>query len=870
MTESDPIKGTDIVEKNALGEAIAQAEAYLNVLDKIERGLKGQSKSSGDSVRKNAFKADTESIKTHTDALLKAQQAERGLSETQKLTIETNAKLAALRKQQIQIEKDKLAVDQAAEDSLVRMRIKLRDLNKEYDMGSAGVRDKLQSEIKNLTNELNKAEQATGRFQRQVGNYHDNTLKFAKGLRGLSGLGKTLAGIFGFDTEAIDKVNEAGKALKEYHHIKEAEAAATKEQAVAHQANAVAIEEEAVATSAATGGLTLLVAGLVAGAIAIWNFVSAKKAQNEIDEANFETNKRLIEDEERSNKLIEEETKLLIKLKVIRKEMSQEDADAANVEIKRDDELKKRRKDYIKELEEEAKARKINMSEIKNSRVPESDIRTRQVLHERGDVNVPTEQYEAFSEEEISRRKQFNEASKKITERYKNDEVDIYKTASIEKKIISAEQLKDDGDNAKRRVEAMEEGIKKDLAAEQLRYNDELKHAKEHGEDLSLVWLVHREKMHEINDKYDQIELKLEDEKIKKALELYKKDTENYLNELKKKYDANKKRVDDETALYEKIDERNFKETHTAKEILDREKKKELAELEKNFDIQKDDIKAHEAFRKEIVDHYALKEKEQKAQQLKEMADLELNALSEMLKVKSDLQLEALRTDSETLKAEAQVQATLAASGAKNSLDAVLKAEAKAAQEQKALQRKQAQEQEALALAKLFIDAESAYMKAGSNPTQAATQALASVLLAKGIAAGISGAFFDGTADTGGPGGIDNKGGKLAILHPHEAVIPEARNRQNPGLAKAWIDGDLDKYLMSIYMPTLSIRDDLVSDQKISEAMADKIITGVTAAIMNQPKALTYKQGHDTIIEETVGGNKKTRIIKDYPIIPRS
>ena len=53
------------------------------------------------------------------------------------------------------------------------MRQRLSKLNKEYDEGSAVVRQKLQPQIAKLTDQLKEAEGATGRNQRNVGNYGD-------------------------------------------------------------------------------------------------------------------------------------------------------------------------------------------------------------------------------------------------------------------------------------------------------------------------------------------------------------------------------------------------------------------------------------------------------------------------------------------------------------------------------------------------------------------------------------------------------------------------------------------------------------------------------------------------------------------------
>jgi hypothetical protein len=56
--------------------------------------------------------------------------------------------------------------------------------------------------------------------------------------------------------------------------------------------------------------------------------------------------------------------------------------------------------------------------------------------------------------------------------------------------------------NEKRRIELMSEGIDKALALEKLRYDEELRQAKENGEDLQLVEEIHEQKIAEIRKKY--------------------------------------------------------------------------------------------------------------------------------------------------------------------------------------------------------------------------------------------------------------------------------------------------------------------------------------------------------------------------------
>lgn len=113
---------------------------------------------------------------------IKLSEADRQSESGQKLLNEIKQKTAA-RQAEAQVLKDlkkvytdNMKMEDAAADSLVALRLQLSALTKEYDRLSAADRGSdigsgLQKQIAEITEELNKAEQSTGRFQRNVGNY---------------------------------------------------------------------------------------------------------------------------------------------------------------------------------------------------------------------------------------------------------------------------------------------------------------------------------------------------------------------------------------------------------------------------------------------------------------------------------------------------------------------------------------------------------------------------------------------------------------------------------------------------------------------------------------------------------------------------
>lgn len=826
MAASDPIKGTDILED--LTGQIAQLEQMDVVLKSITAGLQKQSSASAGNARAVQNKKDTDSLKALNTELEKQRQIEQGLTQTQKLAVENQVALSNAKSAYAKELKDTIALESAAQDSLVVMRVKLRDLNKEYDNAAAASRSQLKPAIQELTKQLNDAEQATGRYQRQIGNYHDNTLKYAKGLKGLAGLGNSIASFFGFDTQGIAALKEAATLLKDYSHAQQAEIAATEGHTAAKEAELAATEAETVAEGISTGGIAAIVTVVGLAIAALWNYISAKKADTELTLQKIEDDKLVKESQEKTIELLNEETKSLIKLKVLKGEMSKEQGEQTNITLEQQEKIRKLNEEHAKQRAKLAIDSKIESSAFNSSGVvPESDIKTRQVMHEKGDINVPTEQYESLSPEEINKRKQFNATLLKLEKEYQEQYTAIVLKADIDHKTVIAEQDKDDNDNAKRRVELIKDGRTHDIGEEQLRYNEEKKHAIEKNENLELVEELHRKKLVEIDKKYFD-EAKAEAERQSAALaKIEDQDLKDRLKEIKdiqSEWDAAVKAAEDQSKVLAKIEEIDLKKK------LDKEK--EVADARKK------------------------------------MLDEDLAATEAALNEKNTIQESALKTQTEMLGTEAQVQAKLAAAGSLNSLDATLKAQAKAAEEQKQLAKKAAREQEDIALAKLFIDADSAFLKSGSTPAEAASKAIQQVFLAKGIAAGISGSLFDGTADTGGAGNADSRGGKTYILHPNEAVIPKKRNEENPGLAQAWIDGNVDQYLKSMYLQKLTINvDEKINDAKITEQIVEKIATRIENAIANQKVKTAYKNGNDTVIEEEKGGTKIVRIIKHSPLI---
>lgn len=166
--------------------------------------------------------------------------------------------------------------------------------------------------------------------RRNVGNYHGAISTLIKGTAGLEGLLGVLAGAFGMNTEAVKELTGQSRELirvaRELHHVTKLETLAhhaqtdatianttalsgntaatevsndvqatgnvlTEENTVAQEANTAALEEQTVAQEALnvaqTGGIGLVVAvvaGVIAAATAIAQYIETKQKETEAEE----------------------------------------------------------------------------------------------------------------------------------------------------------------------------------------------------------------------------------------------------------------------------------------------------------------------------------------------------------------------------------------------------------------------------------------------------------------------------------------------------------------------------------------------------------------------------------------------------------
>lgn len=144
----------------------------LNDLNEVQKDI---GKSTGDNTEKR--KRLTIAEKEARDLAEKVIANEAKIESLRNGTAKAIIKQTETIRKLTQAEKDKLRADEGAEGSLVRMRARLKELTAEYDR--AGTRTKAATkEINDLSKEIMKAEQATNRHGRNVGNYTSAWDKF--------------------------------------------------------------------------------------------------------------------------------------------------------------------------------------------------------------------------------------------------------------------------------------------------------------------------------------------------------------------------------------------------------------------------------------------------------------------------------------------------------------------------------------------------------------------------------------------------------------------------------------------------------------------------------------------------------------------
>jgi len=190
----------------------------------------------------------------------------------------------------------------------------------------------------------------------------------------------------------------------------------------------------------------------------------------------------------------------------------------------------------------------------------------------------------------------------------------------------------------------------------------------------------------------------------------------------------------------------------------------------------------------DIADDAAKKQQEIRKKQIDQafdMADQITEGIADGLQKRSDLQQQADQRDIDMHARMLDVQARLAAEGKDNVLAETMAQTAKA--EEKKIQdaKKAAKQQEALAIIDAFTSALQTALKDDKKPfMQAFGEALAASGMVSAVFSKMFAGFYEGTTDTGTTDSpLDAKGGRVAVLHDNERVVPKRLNDQLDGIS---------------------------------------------------------------------------------------
>lgn len=653
MASSDKITHDQVAEEGIIRDHLgAEFEELINItLPAAQEAMRQTAKVIQMEFNNLKIPTNAAELDALNQILEKTRRVELLDLDIKKKKLDVDAKLSAARrreeadaakklkddqKQQAETQKT-IKANQKLNDVYEQAKVRLSELSKQLKtlefagQGSAVSTGILRKEFDTLKEKIDIAEHSVGQFQRQVGNYslldrYEVSLgKLSKGLKGFGGLGGMLSNALGVDPKVFDGIENAAKVLKELHHAEQLEGVVKEEQTTATQGHTAAVQEEIIVekeasaiSNVALGLWGLLAVAIAAGAYAVWNYISAKKSQKEIDEANIKTNEEVQVTQEKINKLLEDQTKLLIKLRVLKKQISKEDGDASLADIDRIDKRTESMKELHKQVVAELNTRKLDPSQLKNGYFPESEIRNRKVFSgELKEGATGTESFESLSKEEIAKRKSFNEAKRRLEEKHREELLAIDKTAALEVQVAVAEDL-----SKEKKVKREEVDIAFELMQDRIKLQIIETRSKKHALDLQLQYDINANNASNL-----EIYQKLEVEKQLRAK--YLKDLENLeedhagkmikIKELKGKMDDSgvaehdKRIADRKKRLKEELElEIEFVESGLA-----RKNQLEKEQIDANIDLhQREIIQQQELAAKGLNNHLAAVRAEAAADEL--------------------------------------------------------------------------------------------------------------------------------------------------------------------------------------------------------------------------------------------------------------
>lgn len=310
-------------------------------------------------------------------------------------------------------------------------------------------------------------------------------------------------------------------------------------------------------------------------------------------------------------------------------------------------------------------------------------------------------------------------------------------------------------------------------------------------------------------------------------------------------------------------------ETIEQKQAIDNSNELDVIKTEKKKQIdEKYKIESNKIERERLSNELDLNEKE--AEALKAIAkrkqDIEIektiavinelqkvtSAVSEQLDEQNNLRNQRADKEIEKTKSTIDRQKELIEKGADNTLAFEEAQLAKQELKQKEALEKQAKQKELIQLTEAYFNALNARLtEVGGNPDTAPVRALGDVLIAKGVAKGITQFAKDGNEmvapmGVGGQEGVDDI---PFMLTKGEAVIPKKANIENHDAVKSLINGNFEQ----LYTPVYSNKD-------MANNIYSSMIVQQNEKIMNKLDALIDKPIQQIDVDSM--GNIRESIIK--------
>lgn len=834
MAESDPILGSDII--GDLSAQIAQVNQLVAGLDRAKASMSVVASGAGNNAR-GPTPSDTASLNSHTQAVKDSTAAAKAqfvidgqLSEAQKKAIDLQNKLIEAKRKYRAESKQVLASQVSEEGSVMRMQASYNELIQKYDKVNAVTRSQMLPAIQKLKVELEAAKQATGRFTGAVGDYHDNTIKYAKGLRGLGGIGRLAARVFGFDQESFLALQEAGKALKEYHHTQEGLKAATEGNTVATEANTVATEaniavkeEESTVSSMALGLWGLLAVAIIGASVAIYEWYHKSEDAVSSWERQSETMKKF---KEEIIKLNEEIDKNIIALGKQQGKLT--DFQAAQKQA-RADEIKDTG-NVLKDTAEEQK----KIIEAHSGFLHKAGLAMKNLLFSSTGAD-------AFAEDAKEQADEITRLHEKASE------------------VLDKQQEKRDSDLA--------------IVAD-----------KKHTEDINLEFERLQSKIllqkEETKNKKEQLDLQLQYDlnanseakkddivKAQDGLTIRKKYLHD-LESLEEDHMAAMISMADQLARYKQGQGTSRDASKTGllnsdtseKSIKSKMRDQEIEDLKKDIALE------HRWGLSEVEDKLKLaqleydKRKELRDQELadiKKMMDESVVFVQDAIKRKNDLTKQNLDNDLEMRQRNIIQQQQLASEGSANTLAFEKAAAAKDELAKQQLAIKEKKQADAIALGKIFLNLFEAY--SAKDPDGAAMKAMQQTFVAKGLSSTISGQYFEGTENVGqdlaGNKVHNGRDGYVVAVDGSERILTGDQNRMIGDMSNDQLARVAMNYQLG--MPTMF-------QFKSLENKFDEVIE----VIKNRPVGSTNLDNMGFLVKEEVKNgirhSRKKQIFNNY------